>query len=137
LGVIVWESMRLSGFVTYIWLVKLLTALHIRLSGLQLMQLNHFLRKTGHVSGYGVLCVLAFRAWRRTLSSGAVLAAVFALFTTLATASLDEWHQSFVPGRTGTPVDVAIDMAGAALFLGVALALFRHLGHVQDVPAPS
>jgi VanZ family protein len=24
-------------------------------------------------------------------------------------ASLDEWHQSFIPSRTGTPRDVALD----------------------------
>ena len=32
----------------------------------------------------------------------------------------DEWHQTFVPTRVGTPWDVMIDGAGAAL--GLALA---------------
>jgi VanZ family protein len=32
----------------------------------------------------------------------------------------DEWHQSFVPTRVGTPWDVLIDAAGAALGLSLA-----------------
>ncbi|WP_114679231.1 VanZ family protein [Desulfofundulus thermocisternus] len=27
-------------------------------------------------------------------------------------AALDEWHQTFVPGRTGRAVDVLVDLAG-------------------------
>jgi len=30
-------------------------------------------------------------------------------------AASDEWHQSFVPGRTATPRDVAIDAVGICL----------------------
>ncbi|HLM50142.1 MAG TPA: VanZ family protein, partial [Solirubrobacteraceae bacterium] len=30
-------------------------------------------------------------------------------------AITDEWHQSFVLGRSASPVDVAIDAAGVAL----------------------
>jgi len=28
-------------------------------------------------------------------------------------ASLDEWHQSFIPSRTGTPKDVLLDSCAA------------------------
>jgi len=40
---------------------------------------------------------------------------------TLATAILDEWHQSSDLSRTGTPWDVALDLAGGVLFLAIAL----------------
>lgn len=30
-------------------------------------------------------------------------------------ASLDEWHQSYVPGRTGELRDVGLDLVGATL----------------------
>jgi VanZ family protein len=33
----------------------------------------------------------------------------------IAYAASDEWHQSFVPGRTATAEDVAIDGIGVAL----------------------
>lgn len=38
-----------------------------------------------------------------------------AILFCLAWAILDEFHQSFVPGREASPVDVASDMAGTAL----------------------
>ena len=38
-----------------------------------------------------------------------------AIVVALAYAVSDEWHQSFVPGRTATPVDVAIDAIGIGL----------------------
>jgi VanZ family protein len=35
--------------------------------------------------------------------------ASIAVLMTAFVASLDEWHQSFIPSRTGTPRDVALD----------------------------
>jgi VanZ family protein len=37
----------------------------------------------------------------------------------------DEWHQTFVPTRVGTPSDVMIDAAGAALGLALAALWWR------------
>ncbi|MFN7162218.1 MAG: VanZ family protein, partial [Fimbriimonadales bacterium] len=39
----------------------------------------------------------------------------WAIATSLLRAVIDEIHQAFVPGRTGTPVDVLIDAVGIAL----------------------
>src|SRR3979409_682808 len=66
------------------------------------------LRKLAHVTIFGVLWLTPARApqraratrWRRP-----ILAIVIAILY----ASSDEVHQSFVQGRHGTPVDVAID----------------------------
>ncbi len=75
----------------------------------------HFLlRKAGHVFGYGLLSILLFRAWRETLPSvrGARWTwrwASIAVFGTALVASLDEWHQSYIPSRTGTVRDVILD----------------------------
>jgi VanZ family protein len=75
---------------------------------------HFFLRKGGHVFGYGLLSILLFRAWRETLPamSGArwtMRWASIAVFGTALVASLDEWHQSFIPSRTGTVHDVILD----------------------------
>ena len=65
-------------------------------------------RKLLHMIEYGLLWFL----WWRAFGSGrAGLAAAI----TLLYAASDEYHQSFVDGRHGTPVDVAIDAAGVAL----------------------
>jgi VanZ family protein len=64
------------------------------------------LRKIAHAAEYAVLGVLLLRATGR-----AGLAFAFGA----AYAVSDEVHQSFVPGRLGSPVDVAIDAAGVAV----------------------
>ena len=70
--------------------------------------LHFFLRKCGHVFGYGLLSILLFRAWRETLPAlgnprWTFRWANIAVLGTALVASLDEWHQSFIPSRTGTP----------------------------------
>lgn len=75
------------------------------------------LRKLAHVGEYLVLAALLVRALRR---SGVAAALPLAIAAALAYAASDEWHQSFVPGRTATPRDVAIDGIGIALAVIVA-----------------
>lgn len=75
---------------------------------------HFFMRKGGHVFGYGLLSILLFRAWRETLpvASDAKWTfrwATIAVLGTALVASLDEWHQSFIPSRTGTVHDVILD----------------------------
>ena len=84
-----------------------------------------FLRKSGHVFGYGLLAILLFRAWRETLPSPSGARWTFrwaniAVLGTLLVASLDEWHQSYIPTRTGTVHDVILDTcAGIAAQLAI------------------
>jgi VanZ family protein len=75
---------------------------------------HFFIRKTGHVVGYAILSTLLFRAWRATLPAMADVRwaprwATIAVLGTALVASLDEWHQSFLPSRTGRWQDVALD----------------------------
>ena len=64
------------------------------------------LRKGAHTAEYAILGALLLRALGR--ETPAFLAAV-------AYAITDEIHQHFVAGRHSSPVDVAIDSAGALL----------------------
>ena len=66
------------------------------------------LRKLAHITIFGVLWLTLARAaqWRRP-----VLATAIAILYAIS----DEVHQSFVQGRHGTPVDVAIDTLGIGL----------------------
>ncbi len=75
---------------------------------------HHYIRKTGHFVGYFTLSLLLFRAWRATLPRTGALRwsaqwARASLFMTVLVASLDEWHQSFLPSRTGRWQDVVLD----------------------------
>jgi VanZ family protein len=70
-------------------------------------------RKLIHFGEYALLCFLWWRVLRDPL--GSRRAALAALLVTVAYAASDEYHQSFVEGRSGSPIDWAIDSAGAAL----------------------
>ncbi len=75
---------------------------------------HFYMRKSGHVFGYGLLSILLFRAWRQTLPAlgnprWTIRWANIAVLGTALVASLDEWHQSYIPSRTGTIHDVFLD----------------------------
>lgn len=63
------------------------------------------LRKAAHASEFAVLGALLYRSFGREVPAFA---------TGVAYAATDELHQSFVSGRHGSVVDVAIDAAGVA-----------------------
>jgi VanZ family protein len=87
---------------------------------------NHYLRKIGHFTGYFILSVLLFRAWKATLRLSppwAMRWATIAFFMSALVASLDEWHQTFIPSRTGTFRDVVLDSIGA---LAAQLVIFLY-----------
>jgi len=104
------------------WLPALaLMATIFTLSSMPASRLPHFgpfdlwIKKGGHATGYALLALayayalpsrlsLAYR-----LSLGFIMAVLFALS--------DEFHQSFVEGRTSSLRDVGIDAAGAAAAL--------------------
>jgi VanZ family protein len=75
---------------------------------------HFYIRKGGHVFGYGLLSILLFRAWRETLPEVGDPKWTFrwaniAVLGTALVASFDEWHQSFLPSRTGRWQDVVLD----------------------------
>jgi VanZ family protein len=75
---------------------------------------HFYIRKSGHVVGYAILSTLLFRAWRATWPGLDNLKwkpnwALIAVLGTAFVASLDEWHQSFIPSRTGRWQDVVLD----------------------------
>lgn len=81
---------------------------------------HHYLRKAGHVVGYGILCLLLLRGLRMTLNANrrfTLISAGLAWLGTAFVASLDEWHQTFIPSRTGTIRDVALDSVAGLVFL--------------------
>jgi len=95
-------------------IAPLLTSLLPSLSSDQIDIFHEVLRKLGHWSEYFILTVLLARALR----AGFPRRGRIAQFTTcIAIATLyaasDEWHQSFVPSRTSTIIDVMIDSFGA------------------------
>src|SRR5215210_8219395 len=77
-------------------------------------------RKLIHFGAYALLCFLWWRALRNVTNERRAVLLAFVLASGYAIT--DEFHQTFVEGRHGTPVDWLIDSAGAGV---VALHLWR------------
>src|SRR5207237_2995487 len=78
-----------------------------------------FIVKGYHVTEFAILTLLAHLALRRCETFRA-RALPYAFLLSAAYAALDEWHQTFTPGRGGRVSDVAIDLIGisvTALFI--------------------
>jgi VanZ family protein len=79
-------------------------------------------RKFAHLTEYAILAALLVRAFRqRQPRAGRALAMSFLIATVYAT--LDEFHQSFIVSRTGSPWDVIIDCLGALAGLVIYRAM--------------
>jgi VanZ family protein len=108
---------------------------------------HHIIRKTGHFTGYGVFSLVCFRGFWLTmrnrigqaLSLGLglgrqLICHLLAIATTFLVASADEFHQSFLPNRTGIFSDVILDTTGA---FALQLVLFTTLLAIARWPKHS
>lgn len=107
------SSINTSGFIGpfLLWLFP-------DLSEARLATIHFLIRKACHFTEYAILALLARRVFvtsskafiqRRWFELGLLLVACYAL--------LDEFHQSFVPSRTASIYDSAIDVAGGLTVL--------------------
>jgi len=98
---------------------------------------HHYLRKTGHVIGYAMLCLLLYRGFRMTFGGLRIWersSAAMAWVGTFIVASLDEWHQSFIPSRTGTYRDVILDSTAGLVALLLLYLWVRRAGPKEPEP---
>lgn len=83
--------------------------------------MNVAIRKMGHLGEYAILYVLTHWALDSIKYSIIKHKALLAFIWSTLYAASDEWHQSFVPGRSSSPRDVGIDtigvLAGALFYL--------------------
>ncbi|MEA2165376.1 MAG: hypothetical protein QOK37_3503 [Thermoanaerobaculia bacterium] len=108
------------------WIATLTGRLGYGLDPATLALINKILRKAGHLTAYGILSALSFRALRGKQTRWTLRWAVGAVLLAMLVASIDEFHQSFIPSRTGTWHDVFLDAAGAALMqITIRVLLFR------------
>ncbi|MDE3186774.1 MAG: VanZ family protein [Acidobacteriota bacterium] len=88
---------------------------------------HFYMRKSGHFFGYGVFGLLWLRAWWFSLPhSRFFVDAALAVLGCGMVASADEFHQAFLPSRTGSPWDVLLDCSGA-ITLQLAVYLFMRI----------
>ena len=105
------------------YLVPFLRWLDPQISVPTIATIHFALRKLGHVTEYAVLAALLWRALRSARNLRAKMSSLFvgvwvacAIF-----AASDEFHQSFVASRSMSPLDVMIDISGAAVGLAICV----------------
>ena len=138
IGIIMMESTELMGTNhTSQPLRRIFEAIFGPISDIRWEMVHHLVRKCGHFFGYGALGLAWLRAWWMTLSRSRFLTdALLALLGTALVGSWDEWHQSYLPNRSGSVWDVLLDCAGAivltlAAYIFMRILMPRRLSRVE------
>lgn len=90
--------------------------------------LEYLIRKSAHFFVYFVLGILSINALRLSKVKGYKAFVIVFIICVLYAAS-DEFHQSFIPGRSGELKDVAIDSLGSSFGL-LIYALFKRYRNI-------
>ncbi len=115
--------MTVSRFTRY-WLPVIVycTAIFIQSSFPTTEQLPSwpFLDKILHVVAYALLGYLVFRALATgRLAHSLNLALIISILFAALYGASDEWHQSFVPGRSPETADALADLVGGTIGAGI------------------
>jgi VanZ family protein len=145
LGLIALESSNLGSAANTSSLLYPILHFLIGLDPVRFVMWHFYIRKTGHFVGYFTLSLLLFRAWKATLpqsslSGWAIQWSGISFLMTALVASLDEWHQTYIPSRTGTLEDVLLDsFAGLAaqVLLFILLYSRNRLSREKQLQAAS
>lgn len=88
------------------------------------VKIDHPIRKTAHASEYAVLGGLLLCMYASYLPKNK-RTVLLAVLTGVLYAAGDEFHQLFVPGRSGQVSDVLLDSAGVFVGAGVVFIILR------------
>jgi VanZ family protein len=85
-------------------------------AGVETIDLMHaVIRKMAHLTEYFILSVLLWRGLRGNNRGWQLRWAIWAVMVVACYASLDEFHQVFVPSRHASPWDALLDTTGATV----------------------
>ena len=82
---------------------------------------NSISNNIAHFTEFFILCMLLFRAIKKSTQWEIKKIIVVSWIFSVIYAFLDEFHQSFVPGRFPSLVDIFVDTLGILSFGGVVL----------------
>lgn len=87
----------------------------LRFIDIDVETLTFLIRKAAHMSEYAILLLLIYYGLSNTITYKYNL--LISLATTFIYACSDEFHQLFIPGRSGQFKDVLIDTSGGLIML--------------------
>jgi VanZ family protein len=106
---------------TFHYLEPILRFIFPHITSHTLLLLHQLMRKLAHVAEYAILSYFWFRALNQGERTWFPRSAVWALALSISYALLDEYHQTFVPSRAASLVDVGIDSLGALTDAGLSV----------------
>jgi VanZ family protein len=93
---------------------------------LKIQDTDHMVRKNAHVFEYIVLSFLISGLFFSFYKKGSA-AIIYIFFICLLFSVLDEYHQSFVPGRTPLITDILIDFTSSLFGTGLFYLIYYNL----------
>lgn len=100
----------------------------------QRLKLLMAIRKSAHLVEYAILALLTFRAaWLSAGGHQITTAAWSAVFLVATLATADEARQAFSPARTGSPIDVLIDITGGTIAIVGLLYVMRRFRRDREI----
>jgi VanZ family protein len=125
----IFSTAEFSSIKTSRFIGPLLLWLFPNISEARLASIHLLIRKAGHVTEYAILAFFIRRAFV-TSSSSFIQRNWFELgwLIIVCYALLDEFHQSFVPSRTASIYDSAIDVVGGLTVLLIFKLCDRRIG---------
>ena len=116
------ESGNLSSGVTHLVMTALNQLFQLGWNEVQLLEMvalwDYPIRKLAHMTEFGILSVLMFHAIKNYKFVDSIKKRyLFAWLGAVAYAVTDEFHQLFVPGRSGNLFDVCVDATGVTVAL--------------------
>ena len=112
------ESSSISGGIVEKFIKPILELVHIQYSEM----VHTIVRKIAHFTFYGLLGISTLNLLRSYRIQKSILISLLICFLY---ASTDEFHQTFVPGRSGEFRDVFIDIAGSIFGILVMLIISK------------
>lgn len=96
-----------------------------------LQLIHHLIRKGAHMMEFGAFSISIFYGVRAGRGGWTLRWSAATLVIALCYAALDEWHQSFVPGRQARVDDVLLDLTGALLAQLLIYASLKLIGRAK------
>lgn len=94
--------------------------------------LHTMIRKFAHMLNYFCMGLISFNAFRQTYYGNLQRTLLGAFLMTAAFAGIDEFYQTFIPGRSGQLKDVLIDSLGTAIGLFMIWSTKAYLNESED-----
>lgn len=97
-----------------------------------IFELNLFIRKAAHFSVFFLMSAFIYAEtviWIKNY----FFSGVISVFLSMVYAVIDEYHQSFTPGRTPMIKDIFIDAAGALLGAAACFCIISVVFHVKAI----